>query len=199
MSLRLNNNQKRRIAEVIKSKIRKLREAPVNPNDEEDEFEPGSVDAPAQKPEPDVTPSGEDGFDATDPAKAAPRPTPSPAKPEAPTDPTMKAPGAPAAPAEPDAPEAPAKPEAPADDASPESKIRQAKVRLFFDKLGASPALMGYLNFTSPLEQAEAIQQFAELVRVPRSQLLPLLNQIRTLSQAQPTSESTRRKKSFRR
>lgn len=61
-------------------------------------------------------------------------------------------------------------------------KINRAKVRLFFDKLKKSPTLMSYLNFTSPVEQAQAITEFSELVGVPSSQVVSLLTQIRRIS-----------------
>lgn len=62
------------------------------------------------------------------------------------------------------------------------AKVRRAKVRLFFDKLQKSPTLMGYLNFTSPVEQVEAVTSFAELVGVPKSQLVNLLSSIKKIS-----------------
>lgn len=62
------------------------------------------------------------------------------------------------------------------------AKVRRAKVRLFFDKLQKSPTLMGYLNFTSPVEQVEAITSFAELVGVPKSQIVNLLSSIKKIS-----------------
>jgi hypothetical protein len=70
-----------------------------------------------------------------------------------------------------------------APDADPATqKINRAKVRLFFDKLKKSPTLMSYLNFTSPVEQAQAITEFSELVGVPSSQVVSLLTQIRRIS-----------------
>ena len=41
---------------------------------------------------------------------------------------------------------------------------------------------MGYLNFTSPVEQVEAVTSFAELVGVPKSQLVNLLSSIKKIS-----------------
>lgn len=69
-----------------------------------------------------------------------------------------------------------------------EDKIRQAKVKLFFDKLAGNDGLMNYLQFKSPLEQAEAIQKFAELVGVPRGQLMNVLNGIRQSANAAPAN-----------
>lgn len=63
-----------------------------------------------------------------------------------------------------------------------EVKIRRAKVKMFFDKLQKNAALMGYLNFTSPIEQAQAITSFAELVGVPKSQVVPLLTSIKKMA-----------------
>lgn len=72
-----------------------------------------------------------------------------------------------------------------------EDKIRQAKVKLFFDKLAGNDGLMNYLQFKSPLEQAEAIQKFAELVGVPRGQLMNVLNGIRQSANAAPANAAS--------
>lgn len=63
-----------------------------------------------------------------------------------------------------------------------EAKIRRAKVRIFFDKLQKNATLMGYLNFPSPIEQAQAITAFAEMVGVPKSQIVPLLTSLKKLA-----------------
>jgi len=73
-----------------------------------------------------------------------------------------------------------------------EQKVQQAKVKLFFDKLAASPQIMGYLKFTNPLEQVEAIQRFAELVGVPKGQLSNVLAGIQQASSAQMESKIRR-------
>ncbi len=60
--------------------------------------------------------------------------------------------------------------------------LQRAKVRVFFDRLKKNPTLMGYLNFTSPVEQVQAITEFAELVGVPKSQVVALLTGIKKVA-----------------
>ena len=194
----LNKDQEHRLREVIKSKIRKLREMPeMRPEEEEEE---------------DYAQAPEDGMAPEAPAMADPvaAPEANPAgfsSAEAPQPPDAVSPQD-AAPvdAAPVSPEAPAMEDPMAGDPSMEDpavdggddKIRQAKVRLFFDKLASNPTLVALLKFRSPLEQAEAIHQFATLVGVPKSQVLPLLKQIKDTAQeptAEPAMESRRRRK----
>lgn len=75
-----------------------------------------------------------------------------------------------------------------------EQKIQQAKVNLFFQKLADNAPLMSYLRFTTPIEQAAAITKFAELVGVPKGQLVNVLTGIKQAAnaQAQVQSESIR-------
>lgn len=79
-----------------------------------------------------------------------------------------------------------------------DDKVRQAKVKLFFDKLASNDVLMNYLQFKSPLEQAEAIQKFAEMVGVPRGQLMNVLNSIRKSAANAPQVESVGCKEKIR-
>lgn len=72
--------------------------------------------------------------------------------------------------------------EDPADDVDKQQKLTKTKVKMFFNKLAKNNQLMTYLQFNSPTEQVEAIQQFAELVGVPRNQLVNLMTQMRQIS-----------------
>lgn len=72
--------------------------------------------------------------------------------------------------------------------ADAEEKVRQGKVNLFFDKLAENPNLMSFLQLTNPLEQAAAIERFAELVGIPQGQLVNVLNSLRQKASA-PTPE----------
>jgi hypothetical protein len=193
MAKKMKKELEERLREVIKSKIRRLREAPVMPDEEEDdEFQQTSApDVKRSKPAP------VDGNDSqapqapVEPSKAGFSSEPSASPDVAPSE----------VPPEPTSPEVPAMDEPAAD--APESgdeKIRQAKVRLFFDKMAANPTLMNLLKFTSPLEQAEAIHQFATMVGVPKSQVLPLLKQIKDTSMEpetdpNPVERVTRRRR----
>lgn len=201
------------VRRAIISRIKKLREAPnLDMQDSDEEENPDTAqDVAAPAPVKRVTP-------AKQPAQDTAAPVEQPA-PEVDTEPVEQPAPAMTKPTEQPAPEVETEPvpddtepvpddtegdmiadpvpDAEGDD-SDQSKIRQAKVKLFFDKLEANPTLMNYLSFKNPLEQAEAIMQFAELVRVPRSQLLPLMKTIRNISQAPetaPTAESILRRK----
>lgn len=185
----LTETQELRLRKVLISKIRRLREAPGMDRPQDDE---------------DVDMNPDDATDASIPA--IPQRDPAPQAPSEPVDAAPQAnvgftdgenpfsepstDAAPEAPAEPDDVEAPdMNPEPKATD-DEQSSLRAAKVKMFFDKLETSPALMNLLTFNSPLEQVEAIQAFAELVKVPRGQLLPLLKGIRSISQ-EPSTEPT--------
>jgi hypothetical protein len=232
MTTKLRPDLEERLKGVIRSKIQRLREAAIPPEEEEDEFqmEPEDEVPPANSQKPvgaqqpvNVPPANKPTNVPVNaaPANAAPtnmapvnKPTNAPTN--APVNTPANAPvnratpvntpaNAPVNAAPANAPVnipgmEPAADEPAVDDMggdADQSKIRRAKVKLFFDKLAGNPSLMGYLNFSSPLEQAEAIIQFAEMVRVPKSQLLPLLKQIRTISQepkAAPVGESKLRR-----
>lgn len=70
----------------------------------------------------------------------------------------------------------------PQSDPTNNKDINRAKVRLFFDKLGANETLMGYLSsLTSEIEQAEAIMSFAQLVGVPKSRFFPVMKSLRDI------------------
>lgn len=228
MTTKLRPDLEERLKGVIRSKIQRLREAAIPPEEEEDEFqmEPEDEVPPANSQKPvgaeqpvNVPPANKPTNVPVNAAPANAAPTnmapvnkPANAPTNAPTNAPVNAPVNRAAPANAPANTPPANApvnipgmepvsdEPAVDDMggdADQSKIRRAKVKLFFDKLGGNPSLMGYLNFTSPLEQAEAIIQFAEMVRVPKSQLLPLLKQIRTISQepkAAPVGESVKKK-----
>tara|TARA_R110000822_G_scaffold128195_31_gene263983 strand:- start:3746 stop:4555 length:810 start_codon:yes stop_codon:yes gene_type:complete len=196
---------KKRLKAVMITKIKRLTEAPERYQGEEDEDEEYGAamgDAP--------------------PVPAAPAPTDAPAEPRRePQDVAAPAPAAPeqdvAAPEQaPTAPERdvaiPGMDDAPVDgmdepapepemDPAPEAKpgevdgdsaIRGAKVKLFFDRLEASPTLMTYLNFATPMEQGQAIERFAQMVGVPSSELPHMMKNLRQMSQKR---ESRHRKK----
>ncbi len=67
--------------------------------------------------------------------------------------------------------------------ANDQKVLQKAKVTLFFDQLKKNPTLMGYLHFSSPVEQVQAIVAFADLVGVPKSQLVALLTGIRKVTE----------------
>ena len=72
----------------------------------------------------------------------------------------------------------------PADDGgNPDTKIRRAKVDLFFKALDKNPTIKNYLRFTNPLEQAEAIERFAQLVGVRQGQIFNVIKTLRQISQ----------------
>ena len=167
MAKKIRKDLEERLRTVVKARIKRLREAShdIAPEEEEDDI---PVDQPEAEPQqkvglaPNRPPEGGGDVDPSgEPAPAAPV--------DSPLEDPMASKEAP-----------PAK-----DDG--QAAIRQQKVRLFFDKLGNNETLMSMLSFNNPLEQAEAIQQFAELVKVPRSQLMPLLMKIKNISQEPDT------------
>lgn len=212
----LTPEQEERVKRILRSKIIKLREAafPTRPEDDEDDIDLEDPEAPPANA-PVNAPVNTAPVNA--PANAAPKNAPANVPPAnvpanrpknvpvnapvnaAPTNSPKNLPVSSPAPSDMDMPDDVTNPAGEAPDAvdSEQSKIRQAKVKIFFDKLRSNPTIMNYLNFTSPLEQAEAIIQFAEMTNVPRTQLLPLLQQIRTLSQQPknaPANESVKKK-----
>lgn len=62
--------------------------------------------------------------------------------------------------------------------------LEQYKVRLFFERLQANQALSSLLNFTSPLQQAQAIVKFAQLVGIPPGKIPAILQQLKALSKS---------------
>lgn len=60
--------------------------------------------------------------------------------------------------------------------------LDQYKVRQFFKKLESSDTLMQLMTFTTPLQQAQAIVKFAELVGVPEGRIPVVVQQLRALS-----------------
>jgi hypothetical protein len=185
--------QEARIKKLLISRIMRLREAGNEPlpDDEEEDAVPSTDPAAAPQkpvapapqkaaaPKPKVAPTAPAPEPTAEPtAEPAEKPVPAKYTPKVATTPD---PGA-ETPSEPM--DAPVEPDIDVDKADGNNeKIRRAKVKLFFDKLVANPTLMSYLNFNNPLEQAEAIEKFAEMVQVPASQLIPLLTQLRTMSQ----------------
>jgi hypothetical protein len=181
MSRKLTKELEQRLREVVKSKIRRLREAPAMPDEEEEEDEMMS----------DPTVDGTDSeFDVSGTPEEMPSDDMAGEEPSSPPVGFSKEPDSQPS----DIPDSEAGDDSPPiDSQSGADSLRQAKTKLFFDKLAANPMLMDLLNFKSPLEQAEAINYFAELVGVPKSQVLPLLKQIKDKSmepQTDPTVES---------
>lgn len=143
-----------RLRRVVKSKIRRLREASNEmPGEEEDDVDysdsqaipttptPGDVEKP-------VAPSGDATMDTPPPAD-----TTAPEPPAPPTD------GAPEPPIE-----------EPGTDPSingDRDEYMQAKVKLFYDKLKQYPELIRLMSFDTEIEQSDAIKNFARLINVP--------------------------------
>jgi len=66
-------------------------------------------------------------------------------------------------------------------DIETDEKTGKYKVDRLFKKL-KQPALERYFNITKPVDQAEAIVKFAELVGVPRSRLAYIFKQMKAVS-----------------
>jgi len=62
-----------------------------------------------------------------------------------------------------------------------QQSLERTKVKLFFDALQKSDRLMSLLQFQNPIEQAQAIIKFAEIVGVPAGSITGLIQQIRQL------------------
>lgn len=75
------------------------------------------------------------------------------------------------------------------DDTAGKEKLGKVKVRMFFSKLQKHDALMQYLDFRNPVEQAEAIIKFASLVGVPQSKIPAILASFRQLSTTKPPAK----------
>lgn len=67
-----------------------------------------------------------------------------------------------------------------------ETQLQKARVKLFFDELQKRPTLIQKLdNITGPIEQAQTIIKFAELVGVPSSKIPAIISTLRQASRKQ--------------
>lgn len=207
--MKLNQKQRSILRSLVLEELTRLHEAPkVDVRDDDDQVQEPEAEQPDRKYDPTVK----------EPAPQNPAPPADTEQPEAEpdnaraqqtqTDPTQfddpepQAEPAPEPQAEPQAePEAEPAPEPQANDAQDQStsdpegqrKLTKTKVRMFFDKLGKNDQLMNYLQFNSPIEQAEAIQQFSELVGVPRTQLVSLMTQMRQMAKEKQVESMMRK------